>query len=258
MVTRREFGLIGRGISHSFSAEFFSGKFSAENINAEYRPFDLPSLDLFPNLIRENPSLAGLNVTSPYKREIIPYLDSLSDEAAGLKAVNVIKFIKSAGGDTILAGHNSDAEGFRATLRNLPLPAQGDTAAMILGTGGAASAVAFALRQMDIPFVFVSRNPESFQGSFDTVAIGYREAAKALDNHNLIINATPAGMWPHTESLPPLNLEKIGRNHICYDLIYNPRETLFLREAGQRGAYTVNGMQMLVNQAELSWKIWNS
>lgn len=248
MVAPREFGLIGRHISHSFSAGYFADKFVKEGIDAVYHSFDLDSIDDLPRIIAERENLVGLNVTSPYKREVIPFLDSMSEEARELEAVNVISIRRDADGTPVLTGHNTDAEGFRTTLSSLDLPE--DVKALILGTGGAASAVEYALRKERIPSLTVSRNPKGEM-------ISYAEAENLLESHRLIINATPLGMWPDTDGIPLLDLRNITSGNILYDLIYNPPLTRFLQEGEKRGAKVMNGLRMLINQAELSWNIWN-
>lgn len=247
MVEGQLYGLIGRGISHSFSADFFNTKFEREGIKANYELFDLPSLSRLPELIQANSGLRGLNVTSPYKREVMKFLDEIDPAAEEIGAVNVIKIFKD-GNSRILKGFNADAEGFRLTLDSLPL-SSGSTA-MILGSGGAASAVARALSQSNISYTVVSRHPQDGQ-------IGYGEANAMLEDTDLVINATPLGMAPLVESCPPIDYDLIHSGQIFYDLIYNPNETLFLKKARLRGALTVNGLQMLINQANLSWEVWN-
>lgn len=247
----REFGLIGRGISHSFSAEYFTRKFERENIDATYSLFDIPRIEDIIETVRNKPRLVGFNITSPYKRTIIPFLDAISPQAKELQAVNVVKILRNDAGDFKLEGFNTDSDGFLSTLSLLNLPTR--SKALILGTGGAASAVAYALKRLDIPYIFVSRNPH--HGDLQTVS--YREAGQRAKEHNLIINATPLGTWPVVDKMPPLPLDNISIHHICYDLIYNPAETLFLNETKKRGAQTINGLGMLIRQAELSWEIWN-
>ena len=239
------FGLIGKGISHSFSANYFNKKFAEEEIDAIYHLFDLHSIYDF-EVLKERPDLAGLNVTSPYKRDVIPFLDSLSDEAEKLNAVNVIEFIKKTDGRNILMGHNTDCAGFGMTLEDVS-PTQ---SALILGTGGASSDVALALQKKDIPYKIVSRNPSGDE-------LDYRQCSELIPSHKIIINATPVGMHPNTDACPPIDYNRITDNHLCYDLIYNPTETLFLKKAKERGALTKNGLKMLINQAELAWEIWN-
>lgn len=243
----QEFGLIGRGISHSFSADYFNGKFRDEGIDARYMLFDLPEVSHFRDIIAAHPDLIGLNVTSPYKRDIIPFLDSLSPEAEDLEAVNVIRIITDRRGRKKLHGHNTDCRGFEKTLEGL---IGKDVRAIVLGTGGASSAVCYALRKKGIEPFITSRNPKESE-------ISYPEASRLIPDISLIINATPVGMHPHIDSFPDIDYSLLTPSHICYDLIYNPAETGFLKKAAAQGARTVNGLQMLLNQAELSWQIWN-
>lgn len=251
MVTNdhKEFGLIGRGISHSFSAKYFSEKFAKENIDAEYNLFDLPDISLFPKLIGTHPNLQGLNVTAPFKREVIQFLDSLSPEAESLKAVNVIQFERNDDGSVRLIGHNTDCEGFRVTIEEMP---RRFLKAAVLGTGGASSAVRLALKKEGIESILVSRNPKSTLGE-----ISYDDFNSHLGDYDLIVNATPVGMYPKIDTCPAIEYGKLSSEQVCYDLIYNPEETLFLKKAVERGAKTTSGLQMLLNQADLSWQIWS-
>lgn len=240
-----EFGLIGRNISHSFSADFFNKKFRHENIDARYSLFDLPKIGFLPDLLASTPGIKGLNVTSPFKREVIPFLDALSEDAATLNAVNVIRVEKNGS----LKGFNTDWYGFLMSLQPYlsPLTIRN---AVILGTGGAASAVEFALNKAGITFLNVSRTPTGNQ-------ISYSQLKDHLPLSQLIVNATPVGMFPHTEECPLIDFDLMGPKHLCYDLIYNPEETLFLKNASKRGAVCKNGLEMLHLQAQLAWNIWN-
>lgn len=265
-----EFGLVGKGISHSFSAEFFNNKFRRQDIDAKYINFDLNDISDLRALIASRSALKGFNVTSPYKREVIPILDSLSPTAAELKAVNVVRIIrkhselssdKSCRKDFVLEGHNTDSAGFGLTLPPLlkDMKSSSDwplVAALILGTGGAASAVGLALSKAEIPYKFISRSPTGKNAA--EPIFSYSDLPKLIDSHRLIINATPVGMYPDEDVAPDIPYHLLSSHHICYDLIYNPAETLFLKNSKSQGAKTVNGKEMLINQAELSWKIWNS
>lgn len=247
-----EYGLVGKGISHSFSGKFFNEKFLREKIDASYNLFDLSDISLFPSLLEDHPLLKGLNVTSPYKREIIPFLDILSPEAKELNAVNVIQFEKIPGGSRRLIGHNTDARGFLQTLGPLECFYKlKKPKALILGTGGAATAVAYALKKSGGSFRFVSRNPvgESM--------ISYESLNSLIPTSDIIINATPLGMYPDENKCPEFDYSKLCPRHLCYDLIYNPEETLFMKYAKERGAMVKNGLEMLINQAMLSWEIWS-
>lgn len=244
----RVYGLIGKGISHSFSASLFNGKFQNEGIDAEYKLFDIPEISFLPKVVRDNPGLAGLNVTSPYKREVIPYLDKLTKEARELNAVNVIQIVKE-GRNVTLTGHNTDCIGFHKTISDLIRRKLLDTdaQAIILGSGGAASAVKLALLKESIPSVIISR-----KGPQD-----YEYCNEVIPKCRLIVNATPVGMHPKSDICPDIDYSKIGPGHICYDLIYNPEETPFLKKAKARGAEVLNGLPMLINQAEEAWRIWS-
>lgn len=243
-----EYGLIGRGIGHSFSASHFNGKFSREGIDARYLAFDLEDISELESVLAAHPSLRGLNVTSPYKRDVIRFLDSLSPEAERLNAVNVVEFVRDGRGGLSLRGHNTDSEGFRLTLPGI-LPSE-DNFALIFGTGGASSAVSLALEKEGIPFSVVSRSPSGKE-------VGYDEAARLLPRATLVINATPVGMHPRVKECLPIDFSLVRPGQVFYDLIYNPPLSLFLARAAERGAGTVNGLQMLLNQAALAWDIWN-
>ena len=243
------FGLIGKKLGHSFSANFFNNKFEKENINAHYQLFPLPEIECFPTLISQNPELKGLNVTVPYKEDVIQFLDSVSEEAREIGAVNVIKFEEFSSGDSRhLRGYNSDAEGFRKSL--LPLLRIDVKHALVLGSGGASKAVCYVLRNLGIEISLVSRSKE--KGDFS-----YEELTPEIIKKNLlIINTTPVGMYPAIHACPPIPYDSLTPSHICYDLIYNPEETLFLKNAKIRGAVIKNGLEMLHLQALAAWEIW--
>ncbi|MCB0510149.1 MAG: shikimate dehydrogenase [Bacteroidetes bacterium] len=238
----RTYGLIGYPLGHSFSPKFFEEKFSSEGIvDAQYLSFPLEKIDDFPKLIASY-NLRGLNVTLPYKRLIIPFLDELSQIARETQAVNCIVFKGKK-----LIGHNTDVLGFEKSL--LPLIGIAKQKALILGTGGAAQAVAYVLNNLAIPFKFVSRDA-------DGEALSYSEALKSLKEYQLIINTTPIGMSPELDQSPLEELLGVGKKHLCYDLIYNPEKTCFLQMAEKKGAKIKNGLEMLEIQALESWKLW--
>ena len=241
----KTFGLIGRNIDYSFSRKYFSEKFQQENIDAEYRNFDIPDISNFPKLIQEN-KISGLNVTIPYKQEIIPYLHNLSEEANKIGAVNTIKFEKNA----TITGHNTDFSGFMEALQ--PHLEKHHQKALILGTGGASKAIAYALEILEIDFRFVSRKPTQFQFSYDDLN------QDIFERYHLIINCTPLGTFPDTQKHPELPFQFLSKEHLIFDLIYNPGETKLMKLASQKGAKTLNGLRMLELQAEKAWKIWNS
>lgn len=245
-MSKRQYGLIGKNISYSFSKKYFTEKFTLGNlIDCTYENFDLQSIEEFPTLITNNPDLKGLNITIPYKEVVIPYLDKLSKTAAQIGAVNVIHLTKKG----ILKGYNSDYYGFMKSLQPLLQPHH--QKALILGTGGAAKAIAFALDQLGILYTYVSR--EEKEGMIDYNRIN----ATTFDNYHIIINCTPLGTSPDTNAFPPIPYNFFTEKHIAFDLIYNPEETAFLKKAKKFGAITKNGYEMLVLQAEKAWKIWN-
>jgi shikimate dehydrogenase len=242
----KKFGLIGKEISYSFSKKYFTEKFAQDLYeDCSYENFDIPSIEDFPSILKNNSNLNGLNVTIPYKESIIPYLDTVSDKAFQIGAVNVIRFTKKGN----LKGYNSDWFGFKKSLE--PLLQVHHKKALILGTGGAAKAIAFALDQLGITYSFVSR--EANPNTIDYSLIN----ATTFDNHQIIINCTPVGTSPNTKEFPPIPYNYFSKQHIAFDLIYNPEETQFLKKAKKQGAVTKNGYEMLVFQAEKAWKIWN-
>lgn len=241
----KKYGLIGRNIAYSFSRNYFADKFRAENIqDASYENFDIGDISELPEIIAKNPDLKGLNVTIPYKETVIQYLDQLSGAAAKIGAVNTIKIH----GDGMLEGFNTDEFGFRKSLE--PLLGPHHKKALILGTGGASKAVAFALETLGIDYTFVSRN-------FSGAAIRYEDLETVFGNYPIVINATPTGTFPNIGDCPVIPYELFTPNHIAYDLIYNPAETLFMKKAESYGAITKNGLEMLRLQAEKAWEIWN-
>ncbi len=246
-----ELGLLGRSLSHSFSARYFTDKFAGGNIAARYLNFELPDISLLPELIRSRPLLRGLNVTIPYKQAVIPYLDSLSPLAREAGAVNTIVIRRSPAGIT-LHGHNTDIEGLRLSLLPMLPSSRSGLRALILGTGGASRAAEAVLRALSIPYSLVSRTAS--RG-----CLTYADLTPALmREHQLIINTTPAGTWPDTEVMPPLPVELLSDRHILQDLIYNPPLTRLMREALLRGARVRSGLRMLHAQAEAAWQLWNA
>jgi shikimate dehydrogenase len=242
----RLYGLIGKNISYSFSKKYFNDKFEKEELTfCFYENFDLQAINQFPKIIRENPNLRGLNVTIPYKEKIIPYLDKLDENASKIGAVNCIKITKKGK----KKGYNTDYYGFKKSLE--PLLQSHHQKALILGTGGASKAVAFALEKLGILYTFVSRSKK--ENALDYKYIN----ATTFDNYQIIINCTPLGTHPNVEEFPPIPYEFFTKEHIAFDLIYNPEETEFLKRANAKNAVTKNGYEMLVFQAEKGWKIWN-
>jgi len=240
----KQLGLIGKTLSHSFSKNYFAEKFEREDINDfRYDNFELTSIEEFPDLIKSTPNLLGLNVTIPYKKEVMPFLDEISEEAQAVGAVNTILKKKNK-----LFGYNTDVIGFQQSLE--PLLKSHHTKALILGTGGAAKAVAYVLNQLGIKFLFISRTPSENQLTYSQVD------ASVLESYPIVINTTPLGMYPKVDVAPGINFTSLNKQHLLYDLIYNPVETLFLQKGKARGATTKNGLQMLERQAEAAWAIW--
>lgn len=237
------YGLIGYPLGHSFSPAWFSGKFRNEGIAARYDAFPIQDPAELPALVAGK-QLRGLNVTIPHKEAVVPFLNRLDAHAAAIGAVNCIRVET----DGTLTGYNTDWIGFGESLQGWldPLPA----GALILGTGGASKAVAYALKQLGIPFKSVSR-----QGGSN--ALAYPEiSGKLLRQLPLLINTTPLGAWPEICGKPPLDYRLLTAANALYDLVYNPAETAFLREGLQRGCRVKNGLEMLEIQAAESWKIW--
>jgi shikimate dehydrogenase len=243
----RQFGLIGYPLSHSFSKKYFSEKFLREGIlDCHYELYELASLGDFKTWMNTLPHLTGLNVTIPYKQEVIPFLDRLDPKAAEIGAVNVIK--KERDGSYV--GYNSDYFGFKSSLQAF-LGETHPSRALVLGTGGSSKAVVVALKDLGITSQYVSRQA-------DKHALAYEHLTPALlEGHKLIINTTPLGMSPHVNACPPIPFEALTADHYLYDLVYNPVETLFMQKGLSQGAQVINGLDMLIAQAEKAWEIWN-
>lgn len=242
---KKIYGLLGRDIGYSFSKGYFAEKFQKENLNCVYNNFDLSDITELTEIIT-TPEVQGLNVTIPYKEEVISYLDHLDPVAKEIGAVNVIKF----GKDRELIGYNSDYYGFTESLTPLLNPSIKN--ALILGTGGASKAIAFALNKLGINFTFVSRNP-------DFNELSYKDLDEdILKSYKLIVNCTPLGTHPNIENYPDIPYEYLTENHVLYDLIYNPAQTAFMKKGLEQGAKVSNGLQMLILQAEKAWEIWNA
>lgn len=242
---KTKFGLVGKNISYSFSQNYFSEKFDREQLyDYSYQNFDLQDIDEFADLLRVQRNLGGLNITIPYKETILPFLDKLSQNAAKIGAVNTIRFTKKGK----LKGYNTDWFGFKKSIE--PLLEPHHKRALILGTGGASKAVAFALEKLGILFTFVSRTEMHDAISYDRIN------ATTFDNHQIIINCTPVGTFPSAE-FPDIPYKYFTSKHIAFDLIYNPEETTFLQKAKKNGATIKNGYEMLVFQANRAWKIWH-
>jgi shikimate dehydrogenase len=244
----KTFGIIGYPLTHSFSSKFFTEKFKCLKVDAEYINFQINHLDFFPELIRTHQSLTGLNVTMPFKKKIIPYLNEINLEAERIGAVNTVKIVRN-GKNIKLAGYNTDTFGFVNSLKYLLKPWH--KKALILGTGGASKAVEYGLSLMDIESAFVSRFSKGNIFSYNSLT------PEIIQEHNLIINTTPVGMYPDIEECPNIPYDGFSEYHLAYDLIYNPDNTPFLVNASKHGATIKNGMEMFILQAEKSWEIWN-
>ena len=240
------YGLIGAKLGHSFSKDFFSKKFAKEGISAEYRNFESDNIEKFSDIIEYG--VYGLNITIPYKEQVIDFLDKIDPIAEKIGAVNVVKIVRNADNlETI--GYNSDIVGFTESIR--PLIENHHKKALILGTGGASKAVIEGLKLMNIKSQLVSRTK-----SPNTII--YSELnSNLLEEYTIIVNTTPLGMFPNTDSYPDIPYEFLSNKHLCYDLTYNPEETRFLKLSRNNGAKTKNGLEMLILQALESWRIWN-
>jgi len=245
----KKYGLIGATVSHSFSKSYFDEKFFREGLrDYHYDLYSLPSVDDLKKLLEETPELVGLNVTIPYKEQVVKFLSEIDPEAENIGAVNVIKIENGK-----LKGFNTDSTAFYDTLEKW-FPRTSDSKALILGTGGSAKAVQQALKKLSINFQTVSREKEKGDYTYEDL----ENNKEIISGAGLIINTTPLGMSPNTNTFPPINYELLTPEHYVYDLIYNPARTLFLQKAEMRGAHIKNGLEMLHIQAEKSWEIWNS
>jgi shikimate dehydrogenase len=265
----RQFGLIGYPLSHSFSQKFFTEKFLKENIiNAQYANFPIDSIQSFAALWTEHPNVEGLNVTIPYKKEVIAFLQHSSPVVQAIKACNCIRKFNNE-----LYGYNTDVIGFEKSL--LPFLQQHHTHALILGTGGASAAVQWVLQQLNIQYQVVSRKATAIDvnaiegNTFEAnnlesnaeikAILSYDQLNKSIiEAHTLIINTSPLGMFPNVNEAPPIAYDAITPKHHLYDLVYNPTETLFMKNGLGKGATVQNGLAMLHIQAEESWAIWNA
>jgi shikimate dehydrogenase len=242
----RRFGLIGYPLGHSFSQPFFTEKFKREGIaDCVYQNFPIPEIAVLKQVLADHPDLAGLNVTIPYKEQVIPFLHHMEPVVKAIGACNCIRIENGE-----LTGFNTDVLGFERSLSEFLKPSHNK--ALVLGTGGAAKAVCHVLQQKGIEFLIISRNPSAAdQRSYEQVT------PAILDEYTLIVNTTPVGMYPREDAWPALPYEAISSRHYLYDLVYNPGKTKFLLKGEAQGAAIKNGMDMLVIQAEESWRIWN-
>ena len=273
------YGLIGYPLGHSFSRKFFTEKFEKEGIDAQYLNFEIPSIEEFPEIIKNNPELRGLNVTIPYKQQVMQYLDEISEEAKAIGAVNVVRIERpspqpspimgretmrnagnkpdglpikgdmSAGLRGSLIGYNSDVIGFVESIKPLLKPHH--KKALILGTGGASKAIRYGLeKKLGMKTLFVSRSAREGMITYEEVT------AEVLKEYEVIVNCSPVGMYPHVDECPALPYEAMNEKNLLYDLVYNPLETLFMKKGAEQGATVKNGLEMLHLQAIASWKFW--
>lgn len=246
----KKYGLIGFPLEHSFSEKYFTEKFSREKIvESIYMLFPILSIEKLTDLIKSQPDLVGFNVTIPYKIQVISFLDEIDKEAAEIGSVNTVKIIRKTG-KIILKGYNTDVYGIDKVIISKLEPWHHK--ALILGSGGASKTVQYFCAKKKIQFIVVSRNPSEGM-------IGYPDIdRKVIEEHTLIFNTTPVGMFPHINDKPEIPYEFLSKKHLLFDLIYNPEKTLFLQEGKARGTKTMNGLEMLKVQADKSWQIWNN
>lgn len=245
---KKIYGLIGFPLGHSFSQNYFNQKFQAENINAEYLNFEIPDISHLKDVFDNHPTLSGLNVTIPYKEQVLPLMDEMDPQAERIGAVNVIKIIRDSSGIR-LKGYNSDIIGFSDSIYPLLSPER--KKALVLGTGGASKAVCAGLKNMGVETLSVSRSKRHG-------VITYGEITpEIMESHRVIVNCTPLGMYPHIDECPDIPYHLLTPEHLCYDLLYNPDITLFMKKAAEHSAETKNGLEMLLLQAFASWNIWN-
>ena len=238
------YGLIGYPLGHSFSRKFFTEKFEKEGIDAQYLNFEIPSIEEFPEIIKNNPELRRLNVTIPYKQQVMQYLHNISEEASAIGAVNVVRVR-----DGHLTGFNSDVIGFVNSIRPLLKPHH--KKALILGTGGASKAIHYGLeKKLGMETLFVSRTAREGMITYDDIT------PETLQAYHVIVNCSPVGMYPHVDECPALPYEAMNENNLLYDLVYNPLKTLFMKKGAEQGATVKNGLEMLHLQAIASWNFW--
>lgn len=243
----KTYGCVGYPLAHSFSKHYFEEKFKKKGIpNARFVNYEVEDIHNLPGIIESDSTLCGFSVTIPHKMAVIPFLEDIDETANAVGAVNSVK----VSNDGTLTGYNTDVHGFTEAIS--PFLKDHHTAALILGTGGAARAVQYALQQLRLPHLFASMYPEND----DQVAYEALDEATAT-SHPVIVNCTPLGMFPDVGSFPPIPYEHLTKEHLLFDLTYNPPETAFMKKGAERGATVVNGQKMLEHQADLSWDIWN-
>ena len=239
--------MLGKTLVHSFPKKYFTEKFEREAVDANYKLYSMANVDSLRQFVQEH-SLCGLNVTIPYKQDVIPLLDEIDSEAQMVGAVNVIK-IKREGERLCLKGFNTDVVGFRNSLKPLLKPCH--TSALVLGTGGASKAVLYVLENLGIAARCVSRQKREGMLTYETLD------ADVMRRNTLIVNTTPLGTFPNVDTCPDIPYRLLTEKHLLFDLVYNPEQTLFMKKGLQNGAAVKNGYEMLVGQAEASWRIWN-
>lgn len=249
MSAKKIYGLIGYPLGHSFSQNYFNQKFETEGINAEYVNFEIPSINDIAKILKSVSNLSGLNVTIPYKQQIIPFLDELDPHAERIGAVNVVKIIRVKDGKYKLKGFNSDIIGFTDSIH--PLLKPWHKRALVLGTGGASKAICVGLINLGIEPQLVSRTKREGVITYDELT------PEIMQAHTVIVNTTPLGMYPHVDECPPIPYEAMDDRFLCYDLLYNPDTTLFMKKSAEHGAEVKNGLEMLLLQAFASWNFWN-
>ena len=239
-----KYGIIGYPLGHSFSRGFFTEKFARESIDAQYLNFEIPDVAMLSDVLRDNPELRGLNVTLPHKQAVIPLLDEMSEEAMEIGAVNVIRVCNGK-----LKGFNSDIIGFTNSIKPLLQPHH--RKALVLGTGGASKAIRVGLNRLGIEWTYVSRSPRDGMVTYEDIT------AETLQEYTVIVNCSPVGMFPKVDAAPAIPYELLSPQHLLFDCVYNPEETLFMKKGRKQGATVKNGLEMLHLQAAASWNFWN-
>ena len=240
------YGLVGRTLGHSFSRAYFTDKFASEGIDARYVNIELPEITDLPAALERLPNLKGFNVTIPYKQDVMVYLDRVAPEAETIGAVNVVRVEP----DGTMTGYNTDVIGFTESIR--PLIGPDARRALVLGVGGATRAVIAGLRSLGLVPTTVSRRAGAGDLTWAEVT------PEVIASHEVIVNCTPLGTWPDVDTAPAIPYDALTPRHVCFDLVYNPAETLFLHRAAERGAVTCNGLEMLCLQADAAWRIWTA
>ena len=239
-----KYGIIGYPLGHSFSRGFFTEKFTRESIDAQYLNFEIPDVAMLSDVLRDNPELRGLNVTLPHKQAVIPLLDEMSEEAMEIGAVNVIRVRNGK-----LKGFNSDIIGFTNSIKPLLQPHH--RKALVLGTGGASKAIRVGLNRLGIEWTYVSRSPREGMLTYADLT------PKLMQDYTVIVNCSPVGMFPKVDAAPAIPYELLSPQHLLFDCVYNPEETLFMKKGREQGATVKNGLEMLHLQAAASWNFWN-